>query len=165
MKLLILFILSAVTMSSYAANLKKIPDCDNMPGACDNLFKLERHRDYNNQKCSVRMYDRYNRVIDRFQAPRCTTALNRCNAEIQRNHYRGAHCQIMNQRPPREITRSCTYHAIENRGRRSRVNATFRARARGVNPVRVQERACDKAYRKCMNFRNYYERCVRDQRD
>lgn len=166
MRLLILILFSTLAMSSYAYDLKKIPDCDNMPGGCDNVFQLryENNRNnYDHNSCTVRLLDRNNRLRETFRAPRCTTALNRCNAEIQRSNYYRAHCQIVNdRRSPREITRSCTYNAIErNRYGRTRVNASYTSRARGRNPERVKDRACNKAYRKCMNNRNYYERCVK----
>jgi hypothetical protein len=145
----------ALSFSSVAgSSLKKIPDCDEMAGGCDNFIKRK--------MCVVHLYDHYFELRDVFKSERCASALNRCNAEIQRQNYYDAECRIFSSNYNRTVVKSCKYHAVEkNRWGRTRINATYKAKAKGSNPQRVKDRACRKAYKKCMRGKNYYERCIK----
>ena len=138
----------------------RIPGCDDQVGGCDNNVRYDRNF------CRVELRYRYGNIIRTFSGSPCNSILNRCKGEILRRHLgQNAYCRIANSNPGRQVTRQCTYYATErNRWGEIISQTPYSARGRASNARQARQRACDRAYQRCVRNRRSYEVCEEENR-
>ena len=103
-----------------------------------------------NRKCSFDLVTRNGRVIQSFRSRQCRAANDSCMRELVSRNRRGQNLQARcvksrGTNPGRQVTKSCSFDRM---GRRGVVDTHF-AQAQGGRGTGVQQKACQKARRKC----------------
>jgi hypothetical protein len=114
-----------------------------------------------NNRCSFDLISRNGRVLDTFSRQACRAANDSCNRELVRRNRRGQNLQARcvkarGTNPGRQVTKTCSFDRMGRRG----VVETHFASAQGRRGTGVQQKACQKAQRKCQSNLVRRQYCV-----